>query len=154
MRSTKSRTRTLAILLTCATMAALLTAGTASAASRSYEVHNRSDHALELVGATPLPQVICNFGICVPTHHPMAFEGRPDDGSVLKPNSDSAWELKYFFGHTYAAVLTYAVQGIKDAKVEFTIETSTFSNNSACKVTPPSAGNCTAGGRTLGFSKP
>ncbi len=32
------------------------------------------------------------------------------------------------------------------------IETSTYSNNSACKVTPPSAGNCTAGGTALGFN--
>jgi hypothetical protein len=52
--------------------------------------------------------------------HPMDFEG---------------------FGNTYAAELKYQILGT-EATVVYTIETSTFSNDSACKVTPPSAGKC------------
>ena len=48
------------------------------------------------------------------------------------------------------ALLKYAIVGTH-ATVEYTIETSTFSNNSACKVVPANAGTCTAHGLSLNF---
>jgi hypothetical protein len=151
MTHPKARARVLAIMLSCVAMTALLFAGSASAASRGYRLHNKSDHTLKLIAATPLPTVLCNGAICVKTDHPMDFEGRPANDSLLKPGATDAWELKYVFGHTYAAELKYKVVG-SDATVTYTIETSTFSNDSACKVSPPSAGKCSAGGTSLGFN--
>jgi hypothetical protein len=151
MTHPKARTRALTIMLGCLALTALFFAGTASAASRGYRLHNNSDKTLELVSATALPATLCNGFICVNTHHPIAFEGRPSDGSTLKPGAVDAWELKYQFQNTYAAELKYKVLGT-DAIVTYTIETSTYTNDSACKVAPPSAGKCTAGGLQLGFS--
>jgi hypothetical protein len=151
MKKTKTRTRMLSVLLACAATAALFTAGPASAASRGYRLDNKSSHNLKLEGAKPLPGFVCNASICVETGQPMAFEGRPDDGSVLTPaGAPHAWELKYSFGYTYAAQLKYAIVGT-GASVEYTIETSTYTNNSACKVVPASAGTCTAHGLFLSF---
>jgi hypothetical protein len=146
----KAGARALAIMLSCVAMAALVFAGSANAASRGYRLHNRSSHTLKLEGASPLPTVLCNGAICVKTSHPMDFEGRPGDGSMLKPGATDAWELKYSFGNTYAAELKYQVVG-SSATVIYTIETSTFSNDSACKVTPSSAGKCSASGISLSF---
>jgi hypothetical protein len=151
MTHPKARTRVLAIMLGCVALTALLFAGSASAASRGYRLHNNSDKTLELVSATALPATVCNGFICVATHHPIAFEGRPSDGSTLKPDAVDGWELKYKFQETHAAELKYKVLGT-DAIVTYTIETSTYTNDSACKVTPPSAGKCTAGGLQLSFN--
>jgi hypothetical protein len=151
MTHPKARTRALTIMLGCLALTALFFAGTASAASRGYTLHNKSDKTLELVNASPLPATICNGFICVDAEHPIAFEGRPADGSMLKPGAKINWELKYQFQHTFAAVLKYKVLGT-DAVVTYTIETSTYTNDSACKVTPPSAGQCTAGGLGLSFN--
>jgi hypothetical protein len=151
MTHPKALSRALAIMLGCVALTALLFAGTASAASRGYTLHNKSDKTLELVNASQLPATICNGFICVDTHHPIAFEGRPADGSMLKPGAKINWELKYEFQNTFAAELKYKVLGT-DAIVTYTIETSTYTNNSACKVTPPSAGQCTAGGLGLSFN--
>lgn len=151
MTHPKARTRTLAIMLSCVAMTALLFAGSASAASRGYRLHNKSNHTLKLIEASRLPTYVCNGTICVKSEHPMDFEGRPANGSLLKPGATDAWELKYSFGDTYAAELKYKIVGTDDT-VTYTIETSTFTNNSACKVNPPSAGKCTAGGTSLGFN--
>jgi hypothetical protein len=145
-----ARTRVLALALICVAAGAMFVAGPASAASRGYTVANKSDKTLKLVGAEHMPAVVCNGFLCVETSHPMDFEGRPGDGSTIKPNANDRWELKYSFGHTYGAVLKYDVVGT-DATVTYTIETSTYSNNSACKVTPPSAGKCNAGGLQMAF---
>jgi hypothetical protein len=144
--------RSAAIVPACAVAATLVgQTGVANAASRGYHVSNESSHALTLVGASHVPTVLCNGSICVPTDFPMDFEGRPKDGDVLEPGGPAqAWELKYGFGHTYAAVLKYKIGGT-DGTFEATIETSTFSNNSACKVTPASAGSCTAVGLKIAF---
>ena len=151
MRLNKTLMRAAAAVPTCAVAATLLTqTGIASAASRGYDVHNASKHTLKLEKAEPLPNVICNGTICVPATHPMDFEGRPANGSTIKPGGKDRWELKYGFGLTYAAVLKYKVEGT-DATFEATIQTSTFSNDSACKVVPASAGRCTAGGTTITF---
>jgi len=45
----------------------------------------------------------------------MDFEGRPENGSPLKPGGTDAWELKYGFspfgGVQYAAELWYDIEG-------------------------------------------
>jgi hypothetical protein len=156
MSRTRTRTGTLAILLTCAVAGALLTAGPASAASRGFKLHNHSKHALRLEHATQLPRVLCNSVLCVPTHYPIDFEGRPHDGAVLHPGGSHAWELKYGFNlillheTQYAAVLKYKIEGT-DGTVEYTIQTTPTSNDSACKVVPAHVGHCTAGGLALTF---
>lgn len=151
MKKMKARTRTLSVLLACAATVGLLAAGPADAASRGYRLDNKSSHNLKLESAKPLPGFVCNASICVETGQPMDFEARPADGSVLTPDgAPHAWELKYSFGHTYAAQLNYAIVGTH-ATVEYTIETSTFSNDSACKVVPAGAGTCTAHGLSLSF---
>jgi hypothetical protein len=151
--TTKKKTRAgaLALALCCVAMAALLVAGPASAASRGYVLTNKSNKDLVLQGAHRLPTTVCTSGFCVPTEAPMAFEGRPDDHSTISRGENQRWELKYSFGHTYAALLKYKIAGT-DAMVEYTIETSTYTNDSACKVTPPSAGHCSAGGLGLTFT--
>jgi hypothetical protein len=151
MTHPKARARVLTIMFSCVAMTALLFAGSANAASRGFRLHNHSDQTLKLVGASRLPAVLCNGTVCVKTEQSMDFEGRPADDSLVKPGGVDAWELKYVFGHTNAAELKYKVVG-SDTMVIYTIETGTFSNDSACKVTPPSAGQCTAGGTTLGFN--
>jgi hypothetical protein len=149
-RRISARTRILTLALTCVAAGALFVAGPASAASRGYTVTNKSDQTLKLVGADHLPATVCNGFICVDTSHPMDFEGRPGNGSTIAPKANDRWELKYSFGHTYGAVLKYDIVGT-DATVTYTIETTSYSNNSACKVTPPSAGKCSAGGLQMAF---
>jgi hypothetical protein len=144
-----------ATLLACVLAAALLAAGPASAASRGFRLHNHSRHALRLESAGHLPRVICNTTLCVPTHYPVAFEGRPHDGAVLHPGGTHAWELKYGFSlilheTQYAAVLRYKIEGT-DGTVEYTIQTTPTTNDSACKVVPAHVGHCTAGGLQLSF---
>ena len=141
----------MSVVLACAATAALLAAGPAGAASRGYRLENQSSHNLKLEGAKPLPGYVCNAILCVETGQPMDFEGRPADGAVLSPHgTPHAWELKYSFGYTYGAQLKYAIVGT-GATVEYTIETSTYTNNSACKVVPASAGTCVAHGLSLSF---
>jgi hypothetical protein len=146
-----------ATVLACAVAGALLTAGPASAASRGFKLHNHSRHPLRLEGASQLPSVICNSVLCVPTHYPIAFEGRPQDGAVLNPGAPPhVWELKYGFNLVllhetqYAAKLTYKIVGT-DGTVEYTIQTTPTTNDSACKVIPAHVGHCTAQGLTLAF---
>ena len=143
------------ILLTCIMAVALLTAGPAGAASRGFTVHNQSSHALHLEAVKRVPTYVCpNPAVCVPTHHPMAFEGRPADGSVLNPGHTQRFELKYGFsllgGVQYAANLWYKI-GNTGHNVEYTIEVYSTTNESACKVHPATAGRCTAEGTKLTF---
>ncbi len=157
MQKTRTRIGASATVLACAAAGALVTAGPASAASRGFMLHNHSGHSLRLESATRLPNVICNSTLCVPTHYPMAFEGRPHDGAVLNPGGPPHdWELKYGFNLVllhetqYAAKLTYKVVGT-DGTVEYTIETTPTTNDSACKVIPAQVGQCTARGLALTF---
>lgn len=109
----------------------------------------RQHKTLTLIGASKVPARLCNGPHCVNTHHPMRFEGRPPDGSTLKPGGVDGWELEYLPGET-SAILKYRI-GDNDGIVEYTIKTSTFSNDSSCKVTP-GAGKCSAGGLQMGFN--
>lgn len=144
-----------ALLLACVMATALLTAGPASAASRGFKIHNNSRHALRLETAKAVPTYTCiNLALCVPNHYPMAFEGRPHDGAVMNPGNTQVWELKYGFsllgGVQYAANAWYKVEGTPGT-VEYTLETWSTSNESACKVIPADVGHCTAEGLHLTF---
>jgi hypothetical protein len=68
---------------------ALLTAGSASAASRGFIIRNDSNTALTVVGARGIPRVVCIGFKRVPgNNYPIDFsEGRPPDGDVLTPRS-------------------------------------------------------------------
>lgn len=151
----KRRTGSVAVLLAVVAALGLLSAGPASAASRGFKLKNTSDVDLKLEAAKPVPTVVCgNIGRCVDTKYPMEFEGRPDNGSVLKPNATQTWELKYGFspfgGVQYAADLWYEIEGTK-ATVEYKIEVYSTSNESSCKVHGSSKYSCTAGGTSLTF---
>lgn len=144
-----------ALALTCVLMVTLLTARPASAATSRYVLHNNSTHRLRLETARRVPTYKCIQPItCVPTHHPMDFEGRPADGSLLHPGHVHGWELKYGFsllgGVQYAANLWYKVVGTSDA-VGYTIEVYSTSNESACAVRGPQNFKCTAAGLKLTF---
>ncbi|MFZ0384693.1 MAG: hypothetical protein WAL22_03425 [Solirubrobacteraceae bacterium] len=143
-------------LLATVAAGALLTAGPASAASRQFVLHNQSNDMLKLETAKPVPTVVCwaGPGRCTDAKYDMKFEGRPDDGSELKPGATHAWDLKWAFAFTggvqYAANFWYKIAGT-DAVAEYTIETYTTSNESACKVTGTSKYSCTAQGLKLTF---
>lgn len=137
-------------LIACVLVAALVIAAPASAYSRGFRLKNNSDKTLTLIGASKVPARLCNHDRCVNTHHPMSFEGRPKDGSTVKPGGVDGWELQYLPGETYGAILKYEI-GDHLGVVEYTIETSTFSNDSSCRVTP-GAGKCGAGGLQLAFN--
>jgi hypothetical protein len=82
----------------------------------------------------------------------MDFEGPPHNGAVLNAGHTHVWELKYGFsifgGVQYAANLWYKIAGT-DGTVEYTIETWSTSNESACKVRGTSQFACTAAGTNL-----
>ena len=81
-RRTRGRAGTAAVLLTVVALLGLLSAGTASAASRGFKLHNTSNVGLKLEAVKPVPTVLCaNVGRCVETKYPMDFEGRPENGS-------------------------------------------------------------------------
>ena len=156
----RTRVGASATVLACAVAGALLTAGPASAASRGFMLHNNSRHPLQVESASQVPSVICNAVLCVPTHYPIAFEGRsPKDRSRVEPGaSPQDWELKYGFDLVllnetqYAAKLTYKIQGTSGT-VEYTIVTTPTTNDSACKVIPADVGHCTAEGLKLTFQE-
>lgn len=149
-RRRTARLATIALACVLAAATVLVTAGPASAYSRGFRLKNNSEKTLTLIGAFKVPARLCNGPHCVNTHHPMRFEGRPPDGSPLKPGGVDGWELEYLPGETYAAILKYRI-GDNDGIVEYTIKTSTFSNDSSCTVTP-GAGKCSAGGLQMGFN--
>ena len=134
----------------------LLTAGSASAASRGFIIRNDSNTALTVVGARGIPRVVCIGFKCVPgNNYPIYFsEGRPPDGDVLTPRSTHAWELKYGFdirgGVQFAANVVYRINGT-DATVEYTMYVFPTSNDSFCKVIGTTKFTCTAEGRDLTF---
>jgi hypothetical protein len=146
----KGRAGAPAVLLACLVLGALFFAGPASAFSRGFRLTNNSDKTLTLIGASRVPARLCNGLHCVQSHHPMQFEGRPKDGSTLKPGAVDVWELQYLPFEIYGAILKYEV-GNQLGVAQYTIETGTFGNDSSCKVTL-GAGKCSAGGLGLGFN--
>jgi hypothetical protein len=155
MSWTRGRIGTAAILLACVLAGALLAAGPASAASRGFTLHNQSGRVLRLEGARRVPTFVCgDISRCVAIHYPMDFEGRPLDGSLMHPGNTQTWELKYGFSFTggvqYAANLWYTIEGTNDS-VEYTIQTYSTANESACKINGSTQFTCTAEGTKLTF---
>ena len=166
VRRSKTSRGALAIVLGCVLAGALLMAGSASAASRGFKLRNESTHALQLVTAKPVPTFLCNgpHGRCHKGHERMDFEGRPADGAVLGRFGTHNWELKYNYspflgGVQYAANLWYRIIGsglhhcqtCGDDYVEYTIETWSYSNESACNIIGTSKFGCVAEGTKLLF---
>lgn len=155
MNAVKSRRSLIAVALGCVLAASLLVAGPAGAASRGFKVHNKSSAELQLVEAKSVPTYVCNSYVhCVPSYYSMEFEGRPHDGSVMKPNDTQTWELKYGFsifgGIQYAANVWYKIVGTQDL-VNFQIETYPTANESSCKVHGTQKYSCVAAGTNLEF---
>ncbi len=139
-------------------MIALGSGGPANAASRGFQLENKSSNSLKLIEVQRVPTFVCADPTrCVPTHHPMDFEGKPSNGSVVDPNRSQRFELKYGFsllgGVQYAANLWYKIQGDNDPdnNVYFTIETYSTTNESSCKVNKTSKFTCKAEGTQLTF---
>jgi hypothetical protein len=129
------------VAVACTLAGGLLTAGSASAASRGYQVYNLSSHPLELafVGSLAVDGVP---GL----RYAFDFEGRPNTGAVMAPGDDPQdFELKYSFGDSYGANLTWKIVGT-DKYVTATIVTTPFTNTSTCRV---DLGQCTAEGGTI-----
>jgi hypothetical protein len=156
VRRNKTSRGALAIVLGCVIAGALLTAGPASAASRGFKLRNESTHALRLEAVKRVPTFVCvRPERCYKDHERMDFEGRPADGTVLGRFETDVWELKYNYspflgGVQYAANLWYRIIGTDDY-AEYTIETWTYSNESACKIRGTSKFGCTAEGTKLLF---
>jgi hypothetical protein len=161
-RRSKTARGALAVVLAGVLAGALLIAlgggGPASAASRGFSLDNKSDLSLRLYKVQPVPTFLCvDPGRCVQTHHPIDFEGRPNEGDVLNPNQSHRFELKYGFsllgGVQYAANLWYKIQGNNDPddNVYWTIETYSTSNESSCKINHTSKYDCKAEGTQLTF---
>src|SRR5688572_5295933 len=89
------RGQCLVVALAWLLAAALVTAGPADAFSRGFRLKNNSDRTLTLIGAFKAPARVCNKDRCVNSHHPMQFEGRPLDGSTVRPGAVDIWELQY-----------------------------------------------------------
>ncbi|HYC82764.1 MAG TPA: hypothetical protein VEB65_13300 [Solirubrobacterales bacterium] len=133
----------------------LLSAGPASAASRGFKLENKSSLNLQLVAAKPVPAYKCiDPGRCIPTNHPMDFEGRPANGSMLNAGGTDVWELKYNFsligGVQYAADLWYRILGTDD-QVHYRIEVYSTSNESYCDIVGTKKYGCVAEGTRLEF---
>jgi hypothetical protein len=121
----------LVLVFSCA-----LAAGTARADSRGFKVTNNSNNDLTVLAAQRRVEPPCPG--CTPVRFEMEFEGRPKDGSTLKPTGIDDWELKYWFsifnqGPHYAAEVIYQIKGTP-AVVIWNIYTYNYSNESTCQL--------------------
>jgi hypothetical protein len=91
----------------------------------------------------------------------MWFEGRPDVGSTIAPNSSHAWELTYKYMKTNADTVVYkltAPDGSYDGSVTLDLRVESIgiwepSVKSACKTISSIAGiKCDAGGSQVTLS--
>jgi hypothetical protein len=140
-----TRTKFLALVLGWVVAVGLFAAGSASADSRGYQVRNYTAHTLKL---DDVKSVAKGRGT-----YDLEFEGRPRSGSTITPGGVDDWELKWAFGGGYAAHLIYTVLGDRDARVNVTITTSTFSNDSTCRVTGLAGSFCIAEGLRISLRK-
>jgi hypothetical protein len=153
----------LAVLLVV--LGSVLAAGSASAASRGFELENSSGTDIVL----QQPQRITEPPRCTTCEQrliPMAFEGRPADGATLPFRKIHDWELDYYFGAhwhipQYAAELVYEIpaeQGQPKAIVVYRIYTYILENESTCELFGPHKAvakyGCSAEGLQLEFTGP
>jgi hypothetical protein len=152
--------RLVGLMILATVLGGVFAAGPASAASRGFELQNKSSTDLVLIGA----QVIVEAPRCTTCESEaiaMEFEGRPADGSTLKQGSVDDWELKYGFGFhwhvpQYAAELVYKIPGAPDTTVAiWKIYTYDTENESSCEMFGTESVlqkyNCVAQGLNLEF---
>ncbi len=133
--------KSLGLAVLAVVLGSALAAGSASAASRGFELENSSGTAIVL----QRPQRISEPPRCTTCEQraiPMAFEGRPADGATLPFRKIHDWELDYYFGShwhipQYAAELFYEIppeQGLPKAIVVYRIYTYILENESTCEL--------------------
>ena len=87
--------------------------------------------------------------------YPIAFEGRPGNGSTLRPGTSARFELKWGGNLTsagdppYQADLLYKIGTTGHRGIPYS--TYITANESFCKVSAPTAGSCTAASLDLTF---
>ncbi len=164
MKQTCIRIGVSAVLLMSALVGALITAAPASAYSRGFVVKNNGNQTLTLEAVKPVTGEFCTISgvehnTCIHyeyADYPIAFEGRPGNGSTLRPGTSARFELKWGGNLTsagdpqYQADLLYKI-GTTGHTVEYRIQTYITANESFCKVSAPTAGSCTAASLDLTF---
>jgi hypothetical protein len=141
MKRTRMRLGASAILLTFSLVGAVLIAGPASAASRTFMVKNDTGKTITLESVKPTKVYLGSSrgeeNFQAPAYG-MEFEGRPVAGTKVAPGLSQRFELKWGFtggAPAYAALLTYKVEPSGDL-LEFTIVTYTTVNESQCLICP------------------
>src|SRR5215211_7396333 len=115
------------------------------------EIRNQSTRDLKLQSVQKLRKFACNANFhCFPTYYNFDFEGRPGSGDVLIPGAAQRFEVKWVFADEYGAEATYNIEGT-NAQLQVTMKTSTFSNDSTCKILHVPIGSCTAGGLNIAY---
>jgi hypothetical protein len=140
------------LVVACAVVGALLAqTAVASAASRGYEIRNTGVRDLKLQSVQKLRQYVCNEQVhCFPSYYDFEFEGRPGSGDPLLTGDSHRFEVKWYFDYEYGAEATYNIEGT-NAQMQVTMKTSTFSNNSTCKILHGPGGSCTAAGLNIAY---
>ena len=83
MRRIKTYIGAWAIVLSCVMAGALVTAGSANAASRGFKLRNESRQKLRLLGVNRVARFVCHgipVKVCDDEFFDMEFEGRPGNG--------------------------------------------------------------------------
>jgi hypothetical protein len=119
-------------LVAMAATASLAVPGGASAASRGFQIHNKSSHTFVLNDIRSVPcersDVICR-DTDPDEQYPFEFEGYPDRYSKLTPGATLRVELKY--GASLGKQVSYAAD-VEFDKFTARITTTTTENNSEC----------------------
>jgi hypothetical protein len=153
MGLTATMVRSVRVTAVCAAASLLVGVGTATAASRGFTIRNTTERfRLKLESVTPVRETICTDKgkLCIPTLHPMEWEGRPPDGSVISPSGGSRWELKSGIG-TWAAKLRYAIEPTPRGVFDVTILTNGLSLDSTCTILNTDVPRCDAVGVRIEF---
>jgi hypothetical protein len=110
---------------------ALWAAGPASAAtSRGFTIENLSPHILKLTGVTAVYPANSKQPL------PFGFDGRPGNGSLLRPGHSQRFELLYEFNKQHFANIVYEVEGTqRKAAISLWIESALTGSSSRCEAT-------------------
>jgi hypothetical protein len=107
-----------------------MAAGPASASSRRFTIVNLSPHTLKLAGVTAVRPANNTQSL------PFGFDGRPGNGSLLRPGHTHSFELLYEFNKQYFASIVYDVEGTQHkAAMSLWIESALTGSSSRCEAT-------------------